>query len=1001
MRRPLAILVLLAAGCRLDLAAERYAHLYGRILDTSDGGIAQAAVTVVNQDNGFRRSTESDPGGAYAVGSLQPGNYKVTVRKEGFHTVERYDVKLEMAALTRADFVLPVGPIEESITVYGSAPQFERQDPSTSTRVDRDEFEHLPLNGRGVLTLLEMAPGTNVTPATRGEAGQFTTSGQRPNTNYFTIDGASANTGVTAGGLPAQSTGGALPALSAFGSLDSLISLEAVEEFRVTTSTSVAELGRMPGAIVALSSRSGSNELHGAAAYGIRNELLSANDWFANESGYGPLPLRLQDFTQTLGGPVKRNRTFFFLSYQHMSLRQPYVWLQPVPSLSARQSAADWAQPLLQLFPPPASGALGADLGQWVGRGVRPASLNTGGIRIDQSIGSRVSLFARYNDSPSSNEFGTLAVNGLDLRARSLTLGVNARPRGNVALDLRLNESQAETHSVWNTQGSATCALQPLMVFLLANVNTPCDYLMRFSIGGVGQLVSGHEGDRRQRQFQVTQSGSVRAGSHNLGWGADYRAITAIRRDPTGSLGALADTMADLNLADQRNLWIGITQAQNGSVHVDELSLWLGDTWQVSKRLTVTGGLRWEYSPAPVPENGWLFLNPATNQLDKLLRPLWHENDRNLAPRLGVALRLTADGRTVLRAGAGLYYDSSISIATETLNGGPLSISSFNSGRAGLFNSQLTYGFLPDLRLPRVSQWNVALEHAFGVHDVVTLGYVGASGRHLLLREMGGPGSSQLYFAALTTNYGYSNYHALQFEYRRRMARGLESAVAYAWSHSIDNDSSDSYLVWAAPGSIDKGSSDFDLRQSLTGTLSYEFSGKTAPAWRRGWTIDNVFRARTGFPVSVLDSEQYIGINLANAFRPDLIYGQPLWLGGASLAGGRRLNPAAFAATGPGTQGTLGRNAISGFGMSQLDMALRREFRLTERFRLRFRLEAFNVLNHANFADPVKYLDSPVFGQSTSMLNLMLGTGSPGSGLAPILQTGGPRSLQISLRFQF
>src|SRR5947199_3072045 len=163
------------------------------------------------------------------------------------------------------------------ITVYGTAAVVGHEDASTGTSVERGDFETIPLNGRGLLSLLEFAPGTNVVPATRGDAGQFTATGQRPNANYFTIDGVSANTGVTAGGLPAQSTGGSLPALSAFGSMDSLISLEAVQEMRITTSTSVAEFGRMPGATVGLSSRSGSNEFHGASTYRVRNELFNAN----------------------------------------------------------------------------------------------------------------------------------------------------------------------------------------------------------------------------------------------------------------------------------------------------------------------------------------------------------------------------------------------------------------------------------------------------------------------------------------------------------------------------------------------------------------------------------------------------------------------------------------------------------------------------------------------------------------------------------------------------
>ena len=788
--RVLALLALSSATA----AAQRYADLYGRVLDTSYGGIADAAVTVTNQDTGFRRITQSEPGGTYTVSSLQPGTYKITVRKEGFVSVARFDVRLADSTPTRADFILSVGSIEESITVYGNPPLFEREheDASTGSRVERDEIERLPANGGGVLNLLELTPGTNITPATRGEAGQFSTSGQRPNTNYFTIDGVSANTGVTAGGLPAQSTGGAFPALSAFGSLDSLISLDAVEELRVTTSTSVAEFGRLPGASVALNSRSGTNELHGATGYRIRNELLNAHDWFGNQAGYGSLPLRLNDIAQTFGGPLKRNRTFFFLSYEHMWLVQPFVWRQPVPSLAARQTAADWAQPLLALFPAPSPGPVMHGVGEWVGNTVRPAGLDVGGARIDQAITSRLSFFGRYNDSPSNNQFGTLTTNDLDLLSQSLTLGLNARPRTNLALDFRANESQVNAHSVWISPGPS-CALQPLLAaFSLSPA--PCNYLVRFDIGGVGQLVSGSEGDRRQRQFQAVQSASYHLHRHTLALGADYRRILAIRRDPTGALGVIADNLSDL--VSTRNLWVNNAPALNASTELNELSLWVEDTWQVTSRMTVAGGLRWEYSPAPVPASGVYFLNPATNTVFTMRQPLWPVNYRNFAPRLGVAWRLTGDGRTVLRAGGGLYYDSSLSIATDFLTGSPLDVSSggFTSGRNGLFSTQLIYGFMPNLRLPRVEQWNLSLERALGTHDVVSVGYLGSGGHSLLRREMGGPGTSPTSYVALTTNGGASNYQALQIEYRRRVARGLQSLVAYAWSHSIDNDSSDAFL---------------------------------------------------------------------------------------------------------------------------------------------------------------------------------------------------------------
>jgi hypothetical protein len=983
--RPLALLVL----CAFAAAAQRV-DLYGRILDTSEGGIGQADVTVVNEDTGFRRMTQSDPGGMYAVGSLQPGSYKVTVRREGFRTLMRFGVRLSPRGATRADFILPVGSIEETITVYGTAPLIGRDDASTGTRVERGDFDKLPLNGRGLLTLLELAPGTNVIPATRGDAGQFTATGQRPNANYFTVDGVSANTGVTAGGLPAQSTGGSLPSLSAFGSMDSLISLEALQEMRVTTSTSVAEFGRMPGATVGLSSRSGSNEFHAASTYRVRNELFNANDWFGNQAGYGRLPLRLHDFTQAFGGPVKRNRSFFFLSYQRLAMVQPFVWLQPVPSVAAREAAADWSQPLLQLFPAPARPSTAGVVEESVAQSRRPAGLQTGGVRLDQSLGARVTLFGRYNDSPSHNQFGMLAVNRLDMRSQSLTLGVNARAAANLFFDSRANESQTTADSVWSP--GDPCALQPLTESFIG-AGTDCGHVVRFLIGGIGQLVSGREGMRRQRQFQFVQSVSYRRDKHTVASGVDFRSWRAIRRDPTGTLAVIADDISAIS--DRRKLWISQTTGQNGSVAVRETSAWLQDNWQPAARLTIAAGLRWEFNPPPLSSNQTLFLDLSSNSVFPGRQPLWKRETANLAPRLGAAWQVTPGGRTVVRAGGGLYYESSMSIAADILNGGPLSISSLTSSIHSPASSSLSYGFLPNLRMPRVWEWNVSVEQALGTQSVLSLGYVGSSARRLIRREAGGVGSTFTSIVALTTNHGQSDYHALEAQYRRKMWRGVQALATYTWSHSLDNDSSDSFLLWAAPGPSDRGASDFDLRHSLVATATYE------PARLVGWGLDSVFRARSGFPITVLQAEQYQGIALMNAFRPDLVYGQPLWLSSPGDAGGKRLNPAAFAATAPGQQGSLGRNAIAGLGMWQVDLALRREFRFSEQRRLLLRIEAFNVLNHANFGDPSRYLNSPVFGQSISMLNAMLGTGSPGSGLAPILQTGGPRSLQGTVRFQF
>ncbi len=998
--RRLAALTVLAWVSTATAQPQRYADLFGRILDTSEGGIAEAAVTVVNEDTGFRRLAQSEPGGTYVVASLEAGVYKITVRKEGFRSVIRFGVRVVSAGATRADFTLPVGSIEESITVFGTVAMLGQRDAATGDRFELSDVAHLPLNGRGVLTILELVPGMNVIPATRGEAGQFTTDGQRPNTNYFTVDGVSANTGVSAGGLPAQSTGGALPAMSAFGSLDATIPVEAVEEFRLQTSTTVAEFGRLPGASIGLHSRSGTNEFHGATTYRFRHELLSANDWFGNQAGFGRQALRLREWSQTLGGPAKRNRTFFFFSYEQMALRQPYVWRQAVPSLDARQGAASWAQPILDLFPAPNQEVLPGGVAESVVQNVRPASLHAGSARVDQAITARISFFGRYSDSPSSNEFGSTAVNALDLRSQSLTLGLDARVAGGVVLDLRANESQSSAHSVWiedSRPGAPGCVLAQVSGEI-NHTDTPCDSLVRFSITGIGQVVSGREGDRRQRQFQIVHSAGIERNRHSLKFGVDYRRILAVRRDASRTSGLIADGMRALS--DSRYFWRATSPALSQSTAVQELSLWAQDTWQATPRLTVAAGVRWEFSPAPLPASQVNFLDPASDAPVAAIQPLWPSSYKNIAPRLGVAYRLTEDGRTVLRAGGGLFYDSSMSIATDYINGGPLSLAQFQSSANAPFSSlDLEFGFMPNLQLPQVRQWNVTLERALEAHGVVSLGYVGTAGRSLIRREVGGAGNTATRWLALTTNHGASNYQALQAQYRRRVARGLQGVVSYTWSHSLDDDSSDAFLVWAGDGAgaaRDHASSDFDLRHSLTAALSYELPRALG---RMG--VDAIFHARSGFPISVVDSEQYLGIALMNAFRPDLVWGEPLWIADRSAPGGRRINPAAFAVSGPSVQGTLGRNPLTGFGMSQVDLAVRREFRLGERRTIQLRMEAFNALNQANFADPVNYLDRPAFGRSNSMLNMMLGTGSPGSGLAPVLQTGGPRTVQASLRFQF
>src|ERR1017187_8879731 len=200
---PLVAVLVAFLVCSSPAWAQRSAYIHGRVLDPSQAVVPAADITIVNQESGFRRVTQTSSDGEYAVGSLDSGDYKVTVRKDGFRTMIRFNVKVANLEAAVVDFTLSVGAVQETITVEGVAAVPGQEDAAIGVRIFREDIQRLPLNGRGVLGLLELSPGTNVTPATRGEAGQFTANGQRPNANYFTVDGASANTGVTAGGLPA------------------------------------------------------------------------------------------------------------------------------------------------------------------------------------------------------------------------------------------------------------------------------------------------------------------------------------------------------------------------------------------------------------------------------------------------------------------------------------------------------------------------------------------------------------------------------------------------------------------------------------------------------------------------------------------------------------------------------------------------------------------------------------------------------------------------------
>jgi hypothetical protein len=989
--------------------AQQKAQISGIVQDPSGASIPGASVVLLHTDTGIRRVATTNNDGFYAVSSLAPGAYKITVRREGFQTIVRVGFPLQATEAAVIDFTLQLGSMHEEITVEGAPELINTVDGSSGIVIRHDLAASIPVNGRGIQGLLELAPGVVQTPATAGEAGQFSANGQRPNANYFTVDGVSANNGVSGSGLPGMFSGAALPAMSAIGSLHTLASLGELQELRVQTSTFAPEYGRMPGAQVSVTTRSGSNTFHGSAFGIVRNEKLNAADWFTNSAGLERAKHRLHDFGGTLGGPLRRNSTFFFLAAERLELHNSVAFRLAVPNLAVRQSTIPFVRRVLEAFPVPNGPALDAQTASFTAVTTTPSRVATTSVRIDQALGSAGLLFVRYHRAPSSSRYGYLQLNDGDFRSQGVTVAVVTAITPTISNDARVNTARTRVRSIWSP--NTADGQRPLDFTTVLPNPGEGQKLYGVDVHGIGQLMIGDAGEARQTQWNLIDAVAVSRGTHDIRFGIDYQRLSPTRENTISSVVGTFESMRSLVSGDPPA--VTFAQAAGGSSTLETFSAFAQDSWRVAPRFTLTYGLRWEWTPppsyrtltGPITLGGSTTLPVTPPGITNAGQPItfrdtpaWPSRHRQFAPRLGMAWRLDAEGRFVLRAGAGLFYDLGFSSATDLINGAPYnrwgSTSVPTTGTIAPL-STVRYGFAPDLRMPYSWEWNVTLERALTNADVVSAAWVGSAGRHLLRREGYLSSVTNLPEIVIATNNGRSDYHALQLQYRRRMARGLGGVVSYAWSHSIDNGSWDSASFLVASGGSarqDRGSSNFDVRHALQAALSYDLPWKL--------TISSFLRARSGFPVDVVSEYNAFGLGFDNVTRPDLVPGVPIWIRDSSAAGGRRLNAAAFRLPASG-QGSLGRNSITGHELTQLDVALQRRFTFGERTSLDFRVEAYNVTNHPTFADPVRYLSHPYFGTSTSLANLMLGAGRPSNGLTPAFQPAGPRVVQLGVYLRF
>lgn len=1027
------------------------ATVNGRVRDTTGAAVLDADVQLINELTNVRYPATTNSEGIYSIVSVPPGPYRIQVSKAGFKTIIQSNITLNVLDARAINFELPVGAVSQIVTVESGAPLVDTESASVSTVVDRQFAENLPMNGRSFQTLIDLTPGVVLVPSNGNDSGQFTVNGQRAISNYWMVDGVGANVGIGVPGnftlSPGNGLTGTLGAFSAAGGTNSLVSVDAMQEFRIQTSTYAPEFGRTPGGQISIVTRSGTNQFHGTAFDYLRNDVLDANNWFNGYTNSPPLPKaqeRQNDFGGTFSGPLLKDRTFFFFSYEGLRLRLPQTTLTTVPDLSARQNAVPAMQPFFNAYPQPnGSDDVATGIAEFNSSYSNPSKLDAYSLRIDHRLTDKWALFGRYNYSPSESairggSFGLGALSVLqpfNIAIQTATAGATWIITPTVNNDFRFNYSRtnASSHYDLDNFGGAV----PLNALPFPSPFTTHNSQLNLFIQPLqySHIFDGLLARNVQRQINLVDTVSLQKGSHTLKWGVDFRRLSPLNDDVAYLQSAF---FQDVPSAENGNVVNSSIASQlSVTLLLRNLGMYAQDTWRVSPRLTTTYGVRWDVDLVPesisgpgLPAATGFNLNDLSNLgLAPVGTPPYRTTYGNVAPRIGIAYQVvdSQDWQTVFRGGFGVFYDLASSEVGNSIVFGnyPFGAGIFTFG--GTFplttgaapppvtppnasNFQTLNVFDPNLKLPYTLEWNAALEQGLGRRQTISASYVGAAGRRLLQSAFLFAPNPSLGYAQLVANTGSSNYSAVQLQFQRQLSHGLQAISSYSWSHSIDTGSAGSVGVGSnvfsptGVGGSNRGPSDFDVRNALSAGITYDVPTPTmtnfAMAVLRGWSIQNIIQVRSAPPVNVQDGDFFeLQGGFAGAVRPDLVPGQPLYLFGSRYAGGKAFNvnaftdppsapPSANCVFGgcPARQGTVPRNFLRGFGATQWDFAAHRDFPIYESLKLQFRAEMFNVLNHPNFGPPNGYWLSPAsggpagFGLSTQMLGQSLNNGNASGG---------------------
>ena len=995
--------------------------ILGRVSDTTGAVLQGAAVQIQNTDTGLTRTETTDREGQYSSRNLPLGGYVITITHPGFQTHVRQGIILTVGSEQTVNAELAVGATQEKVQVTAEAPAVETTNATVSGLVSGDQIRDLPLNGRSVDSLALLSPGALANRATlsspvMGQGMRLSVNGGRFDANVYLLDGTVLND--QAGNGPNSSAGG------------QALGVEAVREFRLLTHSYSAEYGRNSGSVMSMVTRSGTNDFHGSAYEFLRNDLFDARNFF----NPGALPeYRRNQFGVSLGGPIKKDRLFFFFNYEALRSRQGITILDLVPDANARKGLVPTAPggqvtvnpavvPFLNVYPLPNGQNFGDGTALYSYNYVIPATENYYLGRMDYRISEKDSFYGRYVYDPSSSFSHSRALPQWLDNANTLNSFL-VLSETHIFSPSLLNEFRAAYNrtapSLLNAltvpESSLPQYLPGLYFGMLSfSAGSQISTGLPTQISAAGYGAPGAVQRYTQNLFQYNDTLSYFRGAHSLKFGVDAERIqlNTFSGDTHGNMqfGGLLPLLAG---TPSRFTALLLGSPERGWRR--SLFAWfVQDDWRINSRLTLTLGLRQEFMTSPNEVNGLNANLINLTDTKETVGPPFISSKKNFAPRVGMAWDPTGSGKTSIRFGAGLYYNlwdgrnwymganamGLLSGTVTVLNPPfPNPLSAIVPGGA---YSTYSIGVNGHLKEPTVAHYNVDIQRQLTNAVSLRVAYVGsdgynmgrlsalntripttlADGTQFIAANAPYPNTNFVVggVSALTADAHY-NYNALQTTLEKRLSSGLQLSFSYTFSKTMSDadEVGNGQTTRTAPDTLvpndlgrDYSLSAYDQRHTLTVNALYKMpwdrslSSPLMKAVLSGWALSGIYSYGSGLPFDITtgfgrsqngDNTTTDRPNLTPGFSNNPTHG--VTAGCAGIPAGQALrtatrwyDPCAFTLQPAGTYGNLGRNTVTGPGLSVLDTSLVKSARIKERIAIDFRAEFFNLLNHANFGLP-------------------------------------------------